>query len=109
MNLITTNSGPCFKLALKDGTYFDVTQEHIEMYKSAYPRVNVEEELGKMVAWHLSNESKRKTRRGIMRSINSWLNAAKPQQVQAGISQREYAQQTTISDRVNNLDWAADL
>lgn len=109
MNLIATNIGPCFKLVLKDGTYFDVTPDLIDMYKMAYPRINVEEELGKMVAWHLSNESKRKTRRGIKRSINSWLNAAKPQQVQAGISQREYAQQTTISDRVNNLDWAADL
>ena len=109
MNLALTNSGPCFKLALKDGTYFDVTQDHIEMYQGAYPKIDVNEELGKMVAWHLSNESKRKTRRGIMRSINSWLNASKPSVQQAGTAQRDYVKQTTIADRVNNLDWAADL
>ena len=110
MNQIAVfNGDSCFKLALKDGTFFDVDDQMIEMYQMSYPRINVREELGKMVAWHFSNESKRKTRRGIKRSINSWLNAAKPSVQQAGTSQKEYAKQTTIADRVNNLDWAADM
>lgn len=104
MELIQEEQG--FKLALKDGTYYTVTDFEVSIFQQSYPKINVREELAKMVAWHYSNESKRKTRRGIKRSINSWLNAAKPSYQQVGVSQRDHAKQTTIQDRVTDLSWA---
>ena len=104
MELIQEEKG--FKLILKDGTFYTVTEQEAQIFQQAYPRINVREELAKMVAWHYSNESKRKTRRGIKRSINSWLNAAKPSYQQSGVSQRDHAKQTTIQERINDLSWA---
>lgn len=106
MQLMTTNEGPSFKLALKDGTFFDVTSDLLTMYQQAYPKINVQEEMAKMVAWHLSNESRRKTRKGIKRSINSWLNAAKPAQFQNTIAQRDHAKNTTMHERLTDDSWA---
>jgi len=109
MNQVIQFSEVQFKIILKDGSLFDVDGQMVEMFQQAYPRINVREELGKMVAWHFSNESKRKTRRGIKRSINSWLNAAKPSVNQVGLSQRDHAKQTTIQDRATDLSWADGL
>ena len=41
--------------------------------KTAYPATDVEGELRKMRAWCLTNPTKRKTRRGILKFINNWL------------------------------------
>ena len=107
MELALNEAG--FKLALKDGSFYTVTEQEAQIFQQAYPRINVREELAKMVAWHYSNESRRKTRRGIKRSINSWLNAAKPSYQQAGVSQRDHVKQSTIQSRVNDLSWADGL
>ena len=42
-------------------------------WKKAYPAVNVEQELGEMRAWCLSNPTLRKTKKGVRRFINTWL------------------------------------
>jgi len=109
MNQVIQFSEVQFKIILKDGSLFEVDGQMVEMFQQAYPRINVREELGKMVAWHFSNEAKRKTRRGIKRSINSWLNAAKPSVNQVGLSQRDHAKQTSIVERVSDLSWADGL
>lgn len=96
-----------FIMLLKGGEQYEVTEEEVQIFQQAYPRINVRDELAKMVAWHYSNESKRKTRRGIKRSINSWLNAAKPSQ--SGLSQRDHVKQTSIGERVTDLSWADGL
>lgn len=110
MNLITVSgtqsSGPVFKLALKDGTYFDVESDLIEMYQMAYPKIVVRDELAKMVAWHLSNESRRKTRKGIKRSINSWLSGAKVPIQAANVAQREHIKTTSMKERLQDTSWA---
>lgn len=61
------------KLPLNDKTYYDVPLSGIELWKDTYPAVNVEGELKRMIAWLESNPTKKKTRRGITRFINSWL------------------------------------
>ena len=61
------------KLSLVDGTEFDVPLSDIEAWTKAYPAVNVEGELFRMNAWLISNPTKKKTRRGIRKFINSWL------------------------------------
>ena len=47
--------------------------DKIALWKETYPAVDVEQELRKMVAWSHSNPTRRKTRRGVNRFINSWL------------------------------------
>lgn len=61
------------KLPLVDKTVFDVPVKDIEMWGNAYPAVDVEGELFRMNAWLNSNPTKRKTRNGIKRFINTWL------------------------------------
>lgn len=61
------------KLPLVDKTVYDVPIPNIEMWKEAFPAVDVEGELFRMNAWLNSNPLKRKTRRGINRFINTWL------------------------------------
>lgn len=60
-------------LPLNDKTYYDVPLEKIAMWKDTYPAVDVVTELRRMIAWLDSNPVKRKTRRGVVRFINSWL------------------------------------
>ena len=60
-------------LHLVDKTEFHVTEDIVCEFESCYPAVNIREELKKMRAYFFSNPVKRKTRKGIMKSINSWL------------------------------------
>ena len=64
-------SGIC--IPLNDNSVYDVPLDKIALWKETYPAVDVEQELRKMVAWSHSNPTKRKTRRGVDRFINSWL------------------------------------
>lgn len=60
-------------LPLNDKTAYDVPEPKISMWAETYPAVDIRQELRKMAAWLDSNPTKRKTRRGIERFINSWL------------------------------------
>ncbi len=60
-------------LPLNDKTAYDVPEPKISMWADTYPAVDIRQELRKMAAWLDSNPTKRKTRRGIERFINSWL------------------------------------
>lgn len=60
-------------LPLVDKSFYDVPQEKIALWRETYPAVDIEQELRRMIAWLDSNPTKRKTRRGIERFINSWL------------------------------------
>ena len=60
-------------LSLNDKSVYDVPLDKISTWQQAYPAVNVNQELQKMRAWLDSNPSRRKTRKGIDRFINTWL------------------------------------
>ncbi len=60
-------------LPLVDKTFYDVPLEKIKSWGEAYPAVNVEQELKRMVAWSESNPTKKKTKKGVDRFINNWL------------------------------------
>lgn len=64
---------PVITLTLNDKSEYGVTQTDIDLFTELYPAVNVMQELRNMKGWCNSNPSKRKTRRGINRFINSWL------------------------------------
>lgn len=60
-------------LSLVDGSVYDVPLSKITMWENAYPAVDIRHQLGKMGAWLTCNPTRRKTRRGIDRFINTWL------------------------------------
>lgn len=63
-----------FKLV--DGTEFPIYESQYNTLKNLYTNVNLDYELIKMQGWFLGNPSKRKTKKGIMRFITSWLSKA---------------------------------
>lgn len=63
-------------IILNDGTEFEISEDYIEKMKPLFPGVNVRAEMRKMSAWCINNPSRRKTKRGVTRFINSWLSSA---------------------------------
>ena len=64
---------PIISLILNDKSFYDVEQKDYEEWTTLYPAVDVMQELRKMKGWCDSNPTKRKTKKGIKRFINSWL------------------------------------
>ena len=60
-------------LILNDKSLFPVHQDDIDLWTELYPSVDIMQELRKMKGWLDSNPTKRKTKNGIKRFINSWL------------------------------------
>lgn len=60
-------------LILKDGSRFHISQNHFNEFVNAYPGVDVRDQIFKMSQWLKTNPTKRKTKNGIMRFINSWI------------------------------------
>lgn len=63
-------------LPLNSGEEFAITEEDFKLWKETYQAVNILQELQKMVAWLHSNPTKKKTRSGVKRFVNSWLSRA---------------------------------
>lgn len=62
-----------YKLILNDGSFHSVYLQEIEKYQGLYPAVDIDQEFRKMIGWLDSNQSNRKTKRGINKFINGWL------------------------------------
>ena len=60
-------------LILKDDTRFHISENHFKEFSDAYPNVDVKDQIFKMSQWLKTNPTKRKTKNGIMRFINSWI------------------------------------
>ena len=60
-------------LTLNDRSEFWIYGDQVEQWSQLFPAVDVLQELRKMKSWLDSNPSRRKTKRGILRFVNSWL------------------------------------
>ena len=60
-------------LTLNDGSEYPITQENIDEWKTAFPNVDVVQQLHAMKLWCKDNPKKRKTKTGIRRFVTSWL------------------------------------
>lgn len=78
-------------LILKDKTEYAIHQDMIAEWKKLYPSVDIEQELRSMCGWCEANASKRKTRRGVKKFINSRLARSQKERSSAG-GQRPAAQ-----------------
>ncbi len=63
-------------MILKDGSHYTVDPSDIAAWNETYTNIDVIQELMAAAAWCDANPSKRKTRTGIKRFINSWLQKA---------------------------------
>lgn len=61
------------ELTLNDKSLYPIYESQVEEWKELYPAVDVEQELRKMKGWLNANPQNRKTKKGILRFVNSWL------------------------------------
>ena len=66
-------------IVLVNDDVYEIKDEILKNFKFTYKNIDVEQEILKINAWCLANPTKRKTRRGALRFINSWLNRASEQ------------------------------
>ena len=64
---------PIITLPLNTGEEYPVFQSDISTFAELYPAVDILQAMRGMKGWLLTNPTKRKTKRGIGRFINSWL------------------------------------
>ncbi len=62
-----------FELPLADKTVYEVPPDLYREYVAAFPGVSVMGELARMRTWLLSNRKSMKTRKGMPRFMNTWL------------------------------------
>lgn len=60
-------------IPLNDGTEWLMPLELYDEYCKTYPALDIKQELKQMRVWSLSNPTKKKTKRGITRFVNTWL------------------------------------
>jgi hypothetical protein len=61
------------KIPLVDKSEYPVTESKVSEFQELYPAVDVRKEILKIVGWNRANPKKRKTRKGILNHVNSWL------------------------------------
>lgn len=101
----TPENGTGIFMVLEDGTFYDVLPDKLAMWQRAYPDLDVERELYQMASWCDANRSKRKSRRGVEKFINGWLNRSqkdgqqnsKKEEVRNDAGEAEEKQQYRVS------------
>lgn len=88
---------------LNDGSEWRPDIGLYEEYKKLYPAVDIDEEFRKIRAWCLSNSKKRKTKSGVKRFVNSWLDRAQNSYHPAG-SSKSSSYMDVIRNRVDIVD-----
>ena len=64
---------PIITIISRTGEEVPVYSEMVEVWKEAYPAVDVEAELKKIKSWSISNKTNRKSVNGMDKFINNWL------------------------------------
>lgn len=97
-------NGSGILLPLIDKTFYDVPVDKISKWQQAFPGVDVELELRRMITWCDANPKKKKTRRGADKFINGWLERAQNRgsnytsRMQAGEEVKDNADRRPASD-----------
>jgi hypothetical protein len=88
-------------MILKSGRDWEPDPIDVTLWQSAYPGIDVKQELAKMAAWCDAQPAyKRKTERGIKRFCVNWLSRARPQ---SSTSTRHRSLQEDLTD----TSWAS--
>jgi len=71
--LVAASSPAVGSIILVDRTQWHFTEEDVRDWKEAFPGVDVLQQLRAYREWAKANPTKRKTRKGIRKSVTSWL------------------------------------
>jgi len=70
----SASNGSCVAyIPLNTGEDFGITGGHLAEFEKAYPAVDCVQTLQEIRAWCVANPTKRKTKVGVLRFVNSWL------------------------------------
>jgi hypothetical protein len=72
----SSESRTVLTIPLNDTSEFPISNDKIFEWVPLYPGIDVRQELRAYKAWAINNPKQRKTRSGILRSINFWLGNA---------------------------------
>ncbi len=103
-NTLTSIKAPAAELPLNDGSLYPVNDEDIAEWQKLYPVVDVLQELRKMVGWLNANPTRKKTKSGIKRFINSWLSKEQDKGVRYGRKQADSSGVSTENEGKYNFD-----
>ena len=78
-------SPPLITLILNDKSEYGITVDQVDEWSLLYPAVDVMQELRKMKGWCVANIENRKTRRGVLRFVNSWLSKSQDSSRKASV------------------------
>lgn len=92
-------------IPLNDKTEYPVTQSDIDKWQELYPAVDVLQQLRAMRGWCDANPSRRKTKTGIRRFINSWLSR---EQDRGGMAKAQSSNGSTAQKLDDFYDMAAE-
>ena len=70
---------PLITLTLNDQSEYPIIQAQLNDWQGLYPAVDVAQELRNMRGWCITHPQNRKTRSGILRFVNGWLQKAQNQ------------------------------
>ena len=88
-NSAPDGTGIGINIPLNDGIFYNPLEEKITCWQQAYPAVDIKAELYKVVAWCDANPMKRKTKRGVERFLNNWLDRAQNRSAQFAYQKKE--------------------
>lgn len=69
----SNNNNIYISVTLKNGTEHPITEEQVNFWKETYPLVDVPETLKRIKSYFIAKPEKRKTPRGIVGCIDSWI------------------------------------
>lgn len=95
-------------MILKSGEEWEPTDEDVIEWQSTYKQIDVFVELKKMSSWLDANPSKRKTKAGIKRFVNSWLSRAEDRGGSPAMASYQRSGKKTPRE-LSNLDDITDI
>lgn len=91
-------------IPLTDGTDWRPTVSEYDEYCRLYPSVDVFDSFRRMRAWSLSNPTKKKTRNGVKRFVNTWLSKEQDNSGKASTKGSGSAYIDAIHNRMDVVD-----
>ena len=71
-------------IILKNGRLYTITHNMIEDWRKQFDKISIEDEVTACALWNKNNPSKRKTERGIVKHVETWLVTAQRRMQEGG-------------------------
>lgn len=96
-----------YHMPLKNGDDYVVTENDVKEFEQLYPGIDIDAQMRKALAWLTNNKQKQKTKRGMPRFLNGWINRAYEQFVEEPKA-RANAPKPTVQHNFTQRDYDFD-